>query len=364
MIQFFTKIISFFLEEPDIKKMGFLTSFFRTTPDSFTDSAFVEYDVVRSGAEIAPVVRNLGTGAVTIIEDEFTNKQIPFPVISLDAPVQVDSLMSRQPGENAYEEQKANWAGKIARILVRRFAKMTRMIRGTIELQAAQVLQTGTITLTDENGQPTFELDFKPKATHFPDVAVPWGTSGAKPLDDIRAVMKAIRQDGHCDVKTAIFGEDAWDKFFQDPEVRELVKQDNLAMGGLSPALQNLGAGYMGYIFIGPYRLDLMVYDAFYTPWGTTDNVNFLDPNKVILMPAISDLDFIRMFGGIPTVKVDPVFDPILGNKIPIDNEYDFKGRVYFDEPRNTYVGEIKSRPFLLPRSIDRYGCITVADLH
>jgi hypothetical protein len=68
------------------------------------------------------------------------------------------------------------------------------------------------------------------------------------------------------------------------------------------------------------------------------------------------------MFGGIPTVKVDPVFDPILGNKIPIDNEYDFKARVYFDEPRNTYVGEIKSRPFLLPRSIDRYGCITVAE--
>ncbi len=78
MIEFFTKIVEMFEQQPDIAKMGFLSTFFKTTPDSFTDSEFVEYDVVRSGAEVAPVVRNLSTGAVTIVEDEFTNKRMPY----------------------------------------------------------------------------------------------------------------------------------------------------------------------------------------------------------------------------------------------------------------------------------------------
>jgi hypothetical protein len=363
MVQFLTKIIEYFTQEPDMKRMGFLTTFFRTTPDSFTDSEFVEYDIVRSGAEVAPVVRNLNTGAVTIVEDEFTNKQIPFPVISLDSPVQIASLMSRQPGESAYVTERVNWLGKITRILIRRFTKMAGMIRNSIELQAAQVLQTGTLTLTDEKGSPTYDLDFKPKPTHFPTVGVSWSDPEATPLDDIRAVMRVVRQDGSCDIKDLIFGEDAWDHFYRNAEVRETVKQDNLGMGALSPALQDKGAGYMGYIFIGPYKLNLWVYDAFYTPWGTTENVNYLDPDKVLLMPNTSQLDFLRMYGGIPNIKQDAVFDPILGGKIPIDNEYDFRARVSFDEPRETYIGEIKSRPFMLPKSIDRYACInTVSD--
>ena len=80
MINILTKIIALFNQQPDIKKMGFLSSFFRTPPDGFTDSEYIEYDITRSGAEIAPVVRNLSTGAVTIVEDTFTNKQVPFPV--------------------------------------------------------------------------------------------------------------------------------------------------------------------------------------------------------------------------------------------------------------------------------------------
>ena len=38
MINLFTKIIALFNQEPDIKKMGVLSSFFKTPPDGFTDS--------------------------------------------------------------------------------------------------------------------------------------------------------------------------------------------------------------------------------------------------------------------------------------------------------------------------------------
>jgi hypothetical protein len=359
MINILTKIISLFNQEPDIKKMGFLSSFFKTPPDGFTDSEFMEYDVTRSGAEVAPVVRNLSTGAVTIVEDAFTNKNVRFPVYALDSPVNIAKLMHRQPGESAYQEEKVNWLARLSRILVRQFATMTRMIRNSIELQAAQVLQKGTLTLTDENGIPTYELDFKPKASHFPEAAVSWDDENADILSDIETLADTIQADGFCDITTFIFGQKAWKAAYQNTDFKESVKKDNLGMGDLNPHLVGKGAKFMGYIHIGAYRFDLYVYNAIYTPWGETQPIHYVEAEKVIFLPDVAELDFRRIFGGIPFVKMDAVFDPIFGGKIPIDNEYDFRGRVYFDEPKETYVGEIKSRPATIPVSIDRYGCLT-----
>lgn len=360
MINILTKIIALFNQEPDIKKMGFLSTFFKTPPDGFTDSEFMEYDITRSGAEVAPVVRNLSTGAVSIVEDEFTNKNVPFPVIALDAPVNIAKLMNRQPGESAYQDERVNWYARLARILVRQFVRMTHMVRNLIELQAAQVLQKGTLNLTDENGTPTFELDFKPKASHFPEATVSWDDeTNAKPLDDIEALADVIQTDGFCDVTTLIFGQKAWKAAYKNSEFRETVKKDNLGMGDLNPHLVRKGAKFMGYIHIGAYRFDLYIYNAIYTSWGERMPIHFVEPEKVIFLPDVAELDFRRMFGGIPNIKIDAVFDPIFGGKIPIENEYDFRGRVYFDEPKETYIGEIKSRPATIPVSIDRYGCLT-----
>jgi hypothetical protein len=359
MINILTIIIAMFNQEPDIKKMGFLSSFFKTPPDGFTDAENMEYDIVRSGMEAAPVVRNLSTGAVTIVEDTFTNKEIPFPVYALDSPVNIASLMKRLPGEKAYIDQRVNWQGLLARVLVRAFAKMTRMIRISIEVQAAQVLQKGTLTLTDENGHPTYDLDFKPKASHFPEAAVSWDDPDADILKDIENLSDVVQADGYTEITMLIFGKAAWRAAYKNSEFREAVKKDNLGMGDLNPQLKGKGAKFMGYIHIGAYRYDLYLYNSIYTPWGETTPVNFVDPDKVIFLPDPEDLDFRRIFGGIPNIKVDAVFDPILGGKIPIENEYDFRGRVYFDEPKDTYVGEIKSRPASIPVSIDRYGCLT-----
>jgi hypothetical protein len=236
---------------------------------------------------------------------------------------------------------------------------MSRMIRFAIEVQAAQVLQKGTLTLTNEDGEPVYELDFKPKETHFPEAGTSWDNPAADILLDIENLSDVIQADGYVEVTTLIFGKEAWRAAYENAEFREAVKKDNLGMGDLNPQLKGKGAKFQGYINIGAYRYDLYTYNAIYTPWGETTPVNYVDPDKVIFLPDPEDLDFRRMFGGIPTVKVDTVFDPILGGKIPIGNEYDFRGRVYFDEPKDTYVGEIKSRPATIPVSIDRYGCLT-----
>ena len=154
---FITRIVQLFNQKPDISKMGFLSSFVKTSSDSFTDAEKFEYDITRSGEDVAPVVRNLSTGAVLIAEDEFQSKSIPFPVYALAKPANIARLMKRQPGENAYAD-KVNWLGKLAKILVDGFAKMTAMIRYSVELQAAQPTkkETQRMSLTLSRKRRTF----------------------------------------------------------------------------------------------------------------------------------------------------------------------------------------------------------------
>jgi hypothetical protein len=362
VIDILHKVLSMFNSKPDINKMGFLSSFFRVGPESFTDAEYAEIDVVRSGEEVAPVVRDLSTGAVTIVDDKFVNHEIPFPVYSLRKPVNVASLMKRRPGENAYLTDRVNWLGRLARVLVDGFSKMARMVRYSIELQASQVLQTGKIMLTDENGIAVYELDLKPKASHFPTASVAWSDDDADPVSDLSGLIEVIRDDGQIDIKNAIFDRLSWNDFIRNGFVQENIKQDGLGTGAVNPALFNKGGVHMGHIWIGSYRIELWTYNGRYTPFGTTTVTKFLADNTVILLPDIEDLDFRRLFGGIPMVRPNTDFDELFGaNKVEITGEYDFRPRVYWDEPGDTYVGEIKSRPLCWPVSIDRFGCLRTA---
>jgi hypothetical protein len=341
--------------------MGFLSTFFKVTPDSFTDAETVDLDEVYEGEEIAPVVTDLSTGAVALVEEKFVNKQVPFPVYSMKSPAQIAALMNRQPGESAYITTKINWLSRLAAILVKKFARMTNMIKRSMEDQAAQVLQTGDIVLTDENGKPAFKLGLIPKTSHFPIVTTPWSdVDDADPLGDIDALADIIRDDGFVDVTNLIFGDKAWINFIKNGWVQENLKKDVLNMGELSPQLQNKGGKRQGYIDYGANRYILWTYNGRFNLFGSKQVSKFLDPNKVIFLPEAADLDFRRLFGGIPTVRADTTFDQLFGaDKTQIGGEYDIRPRVFWSEDQEAYIAEIKSRPIMLPVSTNRYGCLT-----
>ena len=363
MFKLLTRVIALFNSQPDIAKMGFLSSFFAVMPESFTDAEECSLDEIFEGEDIAPSVTDLSTGAVTLVESKFNNKMIPFPVYALRSPVAISQLMKRQPGETAAVNEKVNWFARLAAILVRRMGIMTRMLRRSMEMQASQVLQTGNIRLTDEKGNETFDLGLAPNASHFPVVTTPWSdVDNATPLDDLEGLTDVIRNDGLTDITTLIFGRLAWLNFIKNEWVRENMKKDVLNMGEMNPQIINKGGKRMGYIDYGSYRYILYTYNARYNPFGDKENkYKFVDDNKVILLPDVSDLDFRRMFGGIPSVRMDTTFDTLFGSdKTQIGGEYDIRPRVWWSDDNETYMGEVKSRPLMLPVSVNRYGCLTV----
>ena len=360
MINILTKVIALFQSQPDITKMGFLSSFFHVTPDSFTDSEYADLDEIYEGEEIAPAVTDLSTSAVSLVEEKFVNKQIPFPVYAMKSPAQIAALMNRQPGETAYVTQKVNWLAKLANILVRKFGRMTNMIRRSMELQAAQVFQTGDIILTDENGNPAFKLGLQPSMSHFPTVLNDWAdVDNADPMADIDAFSDTIRDDGLVDVENLIFGKDAWINFIKNKWVQENLKKEGLATGELSPALRDKGGKYMGYVDYAANRYYFWTYNAQYNPFKSASKLKYLDPNNVIFLPNPADFDARRLFGGIPTVKANTTFDQLFGaDKVQIGGEYDIRPRVYWSDDNEAYIAEIKSRPLMLPISVKRYGCL------
>lgn len=354
------KVIKIFENVPKMDKMGFLSSFFKTTEEDYTDAEFIDFDIVRGSEEVAPVVRNLGDGAVTIADDVFTGKSVKPPVYSLERPVNIFDLMKRQPGETEYSENSGSWYGKLFNILKRAFVLMFGMLKRSVELQASQVLQTGTITLTDDKGQAAYTLDFMPKATHIKTVTTKWDQSGADPIADLKTVMDAIREDGFVDATTAIFGAAAFQKFIENAEVAKNFEKDKLNLGALSPRLVNKGAKYQGYLEMGAYRLDIFTYNGRYQTFGAKNPSKFVDDNKVIILADVEDLDFRCVYGGVPTLGMDAPFNEIVPETVTYEGGIRFHNRAYKDQKANTYVAETTVRPLCIPVSIDRFGCLTV----
>jgi hypothetical protein len=354
------KMLKFFLQMPNLSKMGFLSSWFKTSSEDITDAEFVSIDIERSDEDAAPVLRDISTGAVTIAEDIYTNKTIRPPAYALDRPLNIYDLLKRQPGDTEYE-RLGEWLGKLMNRVIKAWAKMFQMLKYGIEVQASQILQTGTLSLKDDKGNVVYTLDYKPKATHFPTVSTNWSTfATATPLDDIDSLADVIRDDGLVDISNLIMGNGAFKNFLQCTQVKELAdirRYDNVIQ--VNPRLANLGAKYQGTISYSNYKYDIWTYNGRFKDFFTGTKSKYIEDDKVVFLPDTEDLDFRKVFGGIPQIldSLEP-FRQFMPGRVTIPEIADFKARVYPDQKSETITAEIKSRPILIPVSIDRYGCL------
>lgn len=353
------KVLKIFESFPKMDKMGFLSSFFKTTEEDYTDAEYVDIDIIRSGEQVAPVLRDLSNGAIAISDDVFTGKQVKPPVYKLARPVNIFDLLKRQPGENEYEAI-GTWFGRLVTILKRAFQLMYGMLGRAVELQASQVLQTGKLKLTDDAGNDAYELDFNAKATHIATVRTKWDQAGADPLGDLETLADAIRDDGLVDAKIAIFGAKAWNAFIQNTDVQNAVKKDGLGLGNLNPRIVNKGGKYMGYIELGAYRLDLMVYNGRYTAFNDSTVTPFVNDKKVIVLADPEDLDFRCVYGGVPSLGMIEPFASVIPEKVTYQGGMKIHNKVYNNDDKDTTVAQATVRPVCIPVSIDRFGCLTV----
>ena len=165
----------------DAEPTMFLSSMFSAPARNFFNSETVEFDIVRGGREIAPVITSLDIAGHLNSVDQYTNKEFTPPIHKEIGTFNGFDMINRQAGQDPFTDPDfmANAMGKSVELIRKNSNKITR----TNELQASQVLQTGICTLKDENNVDAFTIDYKPKSAHFPTAGTAWTNVSTAPFD-------------------------------------------------------------------------------------------------------------------------------------------------------------------------------------
>lgn len=163
-------------------------------------------------------------------------------------------------------------------------AELEEMILRREESQAAELLQTGKVTVKGE-GYPAAgtEIDFLMPATHLITLT---GTDlwtdkvNSNPLEDLRAWKRIVSKDSGIIPSDVIMGTDALDAFLAHTEVKDQLNTRRIDLGIVKPEELEDGVTYYGRI---EGKLDLWTYEEYHfnEDTGTEDAV--IDPTKVLL---------------------------------------------------------------------------------
>jgi len=341
----------------DAPKPAALTSLFQSPPENFHSSEEVEIDVTRGGEDVAIVVQDLSVGSRSNSADLYTNKSFRPPIYSESFAVNSFDLIKRMSGSDPFMD--ANFQLNASKRFMDGMRKVNNKIIRAIELQASQVLTTGKLTLGDSAGVELYALDYKPKATHFPTASTAWNASGATILSDINGLCNVIRNDGKKVATDMILGEGSFEAMVQDDDVKARLDNRRIEMGSIG-MIEKVASGlnYRGVIEVGNYSLRVWSYPGVYTHPQTGASTQYVDDGKAIIYAEDGRLD--ATFGAIPRiVPVENRVLPYLPETVTMPGRGMTMSTFAWVTPNGSQLmGEVGSRPLLIPTAIDTFGCI------
>jgi hypothetical protein len=336
----------------------FLSGFFRSPPENFHTTEEVEFDVQRDSEQVAIVIKDLSLPPNHNESTLYTNKRLKPPIYDEEGAVTAFDMIQRQPGQSV--NMSPNFLANATRQAFAIFRKLENKIRRSIELQAAQVLQTGQLTLIDKGGVSVYTLDFGPKGTHFVTPTA-WATDGSTgdPLADIESLGTVVRRDGKRVPNRLLFGLGAYRRFLENAKVKARLLQVRGQLIEAAPAVRGQGATFQGWIWAGHYRFEMWTYDGFYSHPQTAALTPFLGDNKVVM---IGDGRLDLTYGAIPMITPpDQRALPFLPPRISsAGGGLDLTTNAWVTPDGKRVMVSAGTRPLTIPTAIDTFGCLTV----
>ena len=349
--------------EVSLSVATFFAGMFTVRPGNIHSSEDVEIDITRAGEDVAIVV-NGPDGYRMNADDLYSNKSFKPPVFKEAWTVNAWTLLKRQAGDNPFAD--APIRAKLTNRVFRGAAKVEEKVRRSIEWQAAQVMQTGKIKFSDEVGKVLYELDYQPKASHFPTVSVAWSdTATADPIADLSKIVNVVRKDGKRRPDTVIMGSNAIENFLANKKVLEYFDNRRIDRGTIAPALINGSDSgeYRGTIEVGAYKLDLWTYGDTYTDPQSKETKEYLDPDNVVVRASTGRLD--GTFGAVPNIGAllgansrARVLPELPGRLSDAANGMDLHFNAWLDETGENLFAGVAARPLMVPTAIDTFGCL------
>jgi len=343
------------------KPLMFLSSFFKTERRDYFNSTSVEIHVRRHGQRVAVALQGMTSDPRWSDVDKHSVKVMTPYSYNEGFEVNGADVMNAGFGKTQYDEPS------YMRDALLSFAdngvEKEYAIQRAVELQTSEILQTGTVTLIDSNGDTIGALDFKPKATHFPQVSVSWATiATATPLADMESLADVIRKDSGVFPSIAIMGGTAFGYALQTTEFQKALDNRRMNLGIIMPSeINSDGAKYQGDVHLGSYRVEIWTYPESYDHIQTGVDTPYIALNNVVMLSPKSQ--FKLAYGGFPSplAKPDPrvsTFLNVLPRRVSRSGFVDLNPIVWCSEDGQSIKGAVRSRPLAYPVGIDEYGCI------
>lgn len=337
----------------------FFSSMFRLDPRNIHKSGKVEIDVVRTGEPMAVPIPSVSTGPRANEASKFVNKAFTPPIFDEMGPIEAWEQINRQPGQNPFEDPDfARSAGTQAMTILRLCSD--KVARAT-EFMASQVMQTGKISLIDQNGNVVYVLDFVAKTSHLVTTTT-WASDGTTgdPLTDIANIATTIRQDGKVRADKLIFGKGALQRFMANAKVKTTFDKRIFNLADFEVAQKNEDATYMGPLVVDNYMYEMWRYDGQYEDVQSGTLTPYMADNKVVVASSKGRLDM--TYGAIPMfVPPDGRVVQFLPPKILAPDKGIFLTTNAWLTPngKSMFVSA-GARPLPIPTQIDSTGCLTV----
>ena len=333
-----------------------LSRLFTVKPGGIYRGSKVAIDIERFGEQVAIAIKRF-TGPNLNDFDQFTTKEFEPPSYGEAFPLDVNDLINRMAGVDPFTDAYNSYASSLVFQINKGFTLVDDKISRAIELQASQILQTGILNLLNENGETVYEVNFQPKATHFPTVATAWSdTANADPIADMEALGDVIRADGKLDVNIAIMGKDSMRYFLQNQIVQAQLDNRRIEVGRIRPEFQNSGMKYWGMVHIGQYQIELWTYPDTYEDPQTGNPVNYVAPDSCILLSDQTRLDKASAMVPLP-VAPDPRVAGFIPDRMSSrEDGFDVTPNVYVTPNGKQLTGELESATLLIPVQIDGFG--------
>lgn len=314
--------------------MAFLRSFFRVVEHS-TKELSIE---VQRGTEKIAVDVERGTEGNRNVFSRTTEKIfVPpyyrefFDATELDL---YDRLFGSTEIDNGvFEQFMLSVADKLQ--------MLQEKIERAYELQCAQVLETGIVTL-----KAGINIDFKRKAGSLVGVGgAPWDNDANSPIDQMEAGANFLRQTGKAggDVFNVIMGSAAQGAFLNNAKVKGRADIRSFGLDVVSAPQRNaVGSSYHGRVSIGSYLADIWTYPEFYDNAAGV-STPYINSKKIIMLPQSPN--FVLGFAAVPQ---------LIAPENPVPKKGAFVIGNYKDERNHKHIYDIRSAGVAIPVAVDQ----------
>lgn len=225
-----------------------------------------------------------------------------------------------------------------------RLGLLRNKIERAIELQCAQVLETGVVTLSQGIAA---SIDFKRKALSLVDLG--GGNYLANNIDPFVMFETGcifLRQVGKAAGGTfnAIMGSQALSDLLVNTKFTTRQNLINMALDQVhGPQRNALGNTFHGTVTAGAFKVQLWAYPQFYDDPNSGVSTAYVNTKKIFLIPENPNFDL--AFAAVPQLVGQPGQMPVQG---------DFVMGEYLDERLASHIFDVKAAPIAIPVAVDQ----------